>query len=55
MNEKTKYIEKLKKLYEEKNGITLSDEEAFECFEKLVLLVGTIYKPIPRNIYERKC
>lgn len=42
MVDRTKYIERLKKLYELKNKTTLPDELALEYFEKLICLVGTI-------------
>jgi len=40
--DKTKYIQRVRKLYELKNKTTLSDELALEYFEKLVCLVSTI-------------
>lgn len=42
MVEKAKYIESFKRLYEMKNGTTLSDELALEYFEKLVCLLGAV-------------
>jgi len=40
--DKSKYIERLKKLYKAKNKTTLSEESALEYFEKLICLVETI-------------
>ena len=42
MVDKVKYLERFKKLYEQKNHTTLSDELALEYFEKLVCLVGAV-------------
>lgn len=49
MVEKAKYIERFKKLYQLKNKKTLTDELAFEYFEKLVCLAGTITSHVPIN------
>lgn len=42
MVDKTKYIKRIQELYKTKTGIEISDDIAFEYFEKLVLLVSTI-------------
>ncbi len=42
MVDKTKYIERFKKLYELKNGAQISDALAIEYFEKLVCLVFAV-------------
>lgn len=49
MVDKLKYIEKFKTLYRKKTGKDLSDEEAADFFEKLVVLVNAVYKPIPKK------
>lgn len=52
MVDKEKYIIKFKELYLQKNNQEISDDFAMEYFEKLIMLVHTIYKPIPRRDYE---
>ena len=47
--DKQKYVEKFKSLYCRKTGKDLSDEEASDLFEKLVVLVAAVYKPISKN------
>lgn len=42
MPSKTAYIERLKDLYRQKNGTDISDDDALECFERLVALVSSI-------------
>lgn len=56
MVDKAKYIERFKKLHELKNGKTLSDELAFEYFEKLVCLVGAVTSNLDINkiIFQEK-
>lgn len=46
MINKTKYIDKIKKLHLEKTGIFLTEIEAQVLFENLIVLVATIYQPI---------
>lgn len=46
MVNKDKYVQRFKELYERKTGKKISDLEALEYFEKLVVLTQTIYKPI---------
>ena len=43
------YIQKFKDLYEKKNGKTLSDFEAMDQFEKLIVLVKAVYQPMPKK------
>lgn|GEM_PF-2159032 len=61
MNARAEYIKQFKELYRQKTGTVICDTEAVEYFEKLVALVGTIYRPIPKTDnkqltekYERK-
>lgn len=42
MADKTKYIKRFKEIYEKKNGVSLSDDKAFEYFENLVCLVEAV-------------
>ena len=49
---KEKYITKFKELYMQKNGKEISDDFAMEYFEKLIMLVRAIYRPMPRRDYE---
>ena len=46
MIDKTSYVERFKKLYEEKNNENISEDEALEYFEKLVVLVNVVHKKI---------
>jgi hypothetical protein len=46
MEDKLLYIKKFKEMYQLKTGLVISDELANEYFEKLILLVEKIYKPI---------
>ena len=48
MEDKLLYIQKFKDLYQLKTGLVISDELATEYFEKLILLVEKIYKPITK-------
>jgi hypothetical protein len=49
---KTKYLKRFKILFEQKNQREISDAEALEYFEKLVSLVGAVFRPIPKNYQE---
>lgn len=51
MVDKTQYILRLKDIYRQKTGSELSDAEALEYWEKLVLLVRIVYQPMARNAY----
>lgn len=42
MVDKAAYIERLKLLYREKSQHDISDDDAYECFERLVALVAAI-------------
>ena len=54
MVDKQLYIQRFKELNKAKTGKDLSDEEALDLFEKLVVLVDTIYKPIPITLWKPK-
>lgn len=54
MVDKTPYIERIKQLHLSKTGVTFSDSDAAECFEKLVALVSVIYRPIPAALHGQK-
>lgn len=43
---KETYLLKFKELHKAKTGKELSDDEALDLFEKLVVLVEATYKPI---------
>lgn len=47
MVDKAKYVARLKELHRAKTGSELLDADALEQFEKLVLLVSLVYRPIP--------
>lgn len=47
---KETYLLKFKKLYREKEGKDLTDQEALVHFEKLVALVSAVYRPIKVNL-----
>ena len=49
MTNKQIHIQKFKEIYKRKEGKDLTDQEAFEYFEKLVVLVAAIYQPVPKN------
>jgi hypothetical protein len=49
MKDKLFYIQKFKDLYQQKTGVVVSDKLANEYFEKLILLVESIYKPIVKD------
>ena len=40
-------IEKFKEIYERKEGIKLSDKEAFELASNFILMFDAVYQPIP--------
>jgi hypothetical protein len=44
-----KYIDEFKKIYLEKEGVILSDQEAKEKFLQLIHLFKLIYRPIPKS------
>lgn len=54
MTDKTKYIERVKELYRQKNNVALSDDLASEYFEDLIVLVQAINVPLKQKIYGRK-
>lgn len=49
MVEKSKYIKRFQEIYYQKNRKEISDELALLYFEKLISLVGSVYKPIPKS------
>lgn len=50
MIDKTPYISQLKQLYLEKYHEVLSDELAYEYFDRMVTLIECIYRPIPHEL-----
>jgi hypothetical protein len=54
MVDKTKYVNRFKDLYRQKNDVELSDSLALEYFEKLVTLVDAVYKTIPLGSQENE-
>lgn len=46
-------IQEFKRLYKNKYGIELSDDEAYEQGIKIIELVKSIYKPIKKNEYKK--
>jgi len=48
MDDKEKYIKRFKQLYEGKNNTVISEELALEYFEKLLVLVNAVYRPIKK-------
>lgn len=52
MSQKEKYIQRFKKLYKQKEGKDLSDQEALEHFEKLIVLVEAVYQPLSRKFFD---
>ena len=40
-------IKQFKQLYEQVEGKEITDEEAVKMISALVLIIGTVYKPIP--------
>lgn len=49
---KESYLLKFKKLYREKEGKDLTDQEALAHFERLAALVSVVYQPIKVNLIE---
>ena len=49
----TKAIEEFKGIYQKKFGINLSDDEANKLGVELLKFFKLVYKPIPKNEYER--
>lgn len=47
------YAKKFQKIHKERTAEELSDEEALENFKKLVEMVRRVYKPIPKDDFER--
>lgn len=47
-----KYLERYKKLYRDKTGKDISDQEALEQATKLVTLVKAVYQPITVDEYK---
>ncbi len=54
MVDKQKYLQRLKVLYELKTGKVISDLEALNLFESLIVLTRAIYKPINKNHANKK-
>jgi len=50
MTDKSAYFKRFKELYEQKNHCSISDAEALELFENLVLLVSAI---TPKSFIEQ--
>lgn len=50
---KDRYIKRIKNLHKKKTGKSISDAAALAYLEKLVVLVGAIYQPIPTKEYEK--
>jgi len=48
----SKYVQKFKELYEQKEGKVLTDQDAFECLEKLATLVEAVYKPFSKKFLD---
>lgn len=46
------YLKEYKKIYKEKNGKDISDQETLRQFIKLTTLVKNVYQPIKRRDYE---
>ena len=46
MLDRQKHIQKFKDMYQKKNGVILSDKEALQYFECLIVLVQSVYQPI---------
>jgi hypothetical protein len=53
MKDKKYYIIKMQKLYNEKNGEKISDEDALCFFESLVALVEVVYQPVSKNLWNK--
>jgi hypothetical protein len=49
---KEKYIKRFKELYKRKSGKDISDQDAMEHFEKLIVLVSAVYQPLSRNFFD---
>lgn len=49
----TKAITDFKRIYQKKFGVNLSDIEANEKGVELLTFFKLVYKPIPKNEYER--
>jgi len=49
--DKQKFIQRFKDLYQKKEKKDISDAEALEHFERLILLVRSVYKPIKAKNY----
>lgn len=52
---KQEYIQRFRDLYKKNEGKDLTDQEAIEHFEKLVVLVGAVYQSIPKKFFEESC
>lgn len=44
-----KYLEKFKELYQKKEGKILTDLDVVKRFNNLIVLVKSVYQPIPRS------
>ncbi|HWY80274.1 MAG TPA: hypothetical protein VNW29_08000 [Candidatus Sulfotelmatobacter sp.] len=49
-----KALDEFKQIYLDESKVALSDQEAQEKAEKLLLLMKTIYRQIPKNEYENE-
>ncbi len=51
MNNKSKYIQKFKEIYQKKTGKVISDEEVLDYLEKLATLVEAVYQPSSKKFF----
>jgi hypothetical protein len=49
MVDKIEYIRRFKEIYKIKTGKEVTDQEAFDLFEKLTTLVSVVYQSIPKK------
>lgn len=49
MLDKQPYVQRIQELHKAKTGKSLSELEALNIFESLVVLVGAIYQPMPKE------
>lgn len=48
-----KYLKEYKRIYKQKTGKDISDQEALRQFTKLTTLVKNVYQPITKKDYEK--
>ena len=47
MIDKTPYVQRFKEIYEKEYRVKITEEQAWEYFEKLLTLFSVVYRPLP--------